>query len=57
MYANTGQLSNKVLGVKDEKGISRLQQYTVDNDGNRIEDETITNIGTLANPSLFLMVT
>lgn len=53
MYANTGQLANKVLKVKDVNGVRRLQQYTIDKDGNEIEDETITNIGTLANGSLF----
>lgn len=53
VYANTGQLANKVLKVKDVNGVRRLQQYTIDKDGNEIEDETITNIGTLANGSLF----
>lgn len=53
MYANTGQLANKVLKVKDVNGVRRLQQYTIDKDGNEIADETITNIGTLANASLF----
>jgi hypothetical protein len=53
MYANTGQLYNKVLKVKDVNGVRRLQQYTIDKDGNPIEDETITNIGTLAAAPLF----
>jgi hypothetical protein len=53
MFLDTAQLSNKVLGVKDENGVSRLQQYTIDKDGKQIEDQTITNIGTLADLSLY----
>ena len=53
MYADTGQLYNKVLGTKDVNGVARLQQYTIDKDGNQIEDQTITNIGTLSAASLF----
>ena len=53
MFADTGQLYNKVLGTKDVNGVTRLQQYTIDKDGKEIEDQTITNIGTLAAPSLF----
>ncbi len=53
MFLDTAQVSNKVLGVKDENGVSRLQQYTIDKDGKQIEDQTITNIGTLADLSLY----
>jgi hypothetical protein len=53
MYADGGQLGNKVLGIKEIGGVPRLQQYTIDKDGNRIEDQTITNIGAMKNKALY----
>lgn len=53
MFADGGQIGNKKIGIKEIGGVPRLQQYTIDKDGNIIEDETITNIGAMKNKALY----
>lgn len=53
MFADGGQIGNKKIGIKEIGGVPRLQQYTIDKDGNVIEDETITNIGAMKNKALY----
>jgi hypothetical protein len=51
-YGNSGQFGNKVLlPSPDRRG--RLEQYTIDKDGNKVKDETVTNIATLGSKSLY----
>lgn len=51
-YGNSGQFGNKVLLPSPDRA-GRLEQYTIDKDGNKVKDETVTNIATLGSKSLY----
>ena len=51
-YGNAGQFGNKVLLPSSDMS-GRLEQYTIDKDGNNVKDETLTNIATLGSKSLY----
>ena len=51
-YGNAGQFGNKVLLPSSDMS-GRLEQYTIDKDGNKVKDETVTNIATLGSKSLY----
>jgi hypothetical protein len=49
---NAGQAGNKKLGPSEDDS-GRLELYTIDKDGNKIKEDTITNIELLGNKSIW----